>query len=125
LVAVNSDTVAGRTFAGPVRRTLDEFESDHDAFHAIDMLAYIENYYAPGEGYRSDAETEAALQSQRKRTMAAIIEALERFTGERYGDDIKRWEAWRQNCGAQSSGGQPQRGSPLSSSDRGTKRGHN
>ena len=92
-----------------------QIRSDQDAFHALDMLAYIQGYYVPGDGYRSDAETEAALESQRKRTVAAIIEALERFTGERYGDDLKQWEAWRQKRQTQSSPNQPQpqSGSPL------------
>ncbi len=28
--------------------------------------------------------------------MAAIIKSLEQFTGERFGDDLKKWQAWRQ-----------------------------
>ena len=73
-----------------------QIHCNYDACQAIDMLGYIEDYYVPDDGYRSDAETEAALQSQRKRTMAAIIESLERFTGELYGDDLEKWKAWRQ-----------------------------
>jgi hypothetical protein len=94
--------VGARVHMNGITRELEQWaveeskiRNDQEAFHAIDMLAYIQDYYVPGDGYRSDADTEAALQSQRKRTMAKITEALEQFTGVHYGDDLKQWEAWR------------------------------
>lgn len=116
--------VAARAHMKSVTRSLAEWavedsqiHSNQDAFHAIDMLSYIEHYYVPGDGYRSDAETEAALQAQRKRTTDTIIESLERFTGEHFGDDFKKWELWRQNRQMSSlpNPPHPQGASPLSS----------
>src|SRR6516164_7385635 len=66
-----------------------------EAIRAVDMLRYIQDYYVPGPGYRSDSTTESALQAQRQKTVSTIARALEQFTGERYGEDVDKWEAWR------------------------------
>jgi hypothetical protein len=71
-------------------------DSWQEADRAIEMLEYVRGYYVPGPGYRSDAQTEAALEAQRARTLAAIAEALRDFTGEDFGTDATRWRAWRQ-----------------------------
>ncbi len=76
-------------------RTKDE------AIRAVGMLRYVQGYYVPGPGYRSDPATEAALQARRQKTAAAIARALEEFTGERYGLDVDKWEEWRDGQGRQ------------------------
>jgi hypothetical protein len=70
-----------------------------EADHAIDMLEYVQHYYGPGPGYRSDLQTEADLESQRARTLAAIAVGLQRFCGEDLGTDVSRWRAWREQHG--------------------------
>src|SRR5262249_15212383 len=70
-----------------------------EADHAIDMLEYVEGYYAPGPGYHSDPQTEAALQAQRARTLAAIATGLHEFCGEDFGADVYRWREWRKQHG--------------------------
>jgi hypothetical protein len=84
-------------------RELADWEQDYSkidsvqkASRAIDMLDYIQTYYVPGSGYRGDPDTEKALESQRKHTLSAIVEALERFSGERNGSDLSKWQAWRE-----------------------------
>jgi hypothetical protein len=72
-----------------------QIQDDQDAFRAIGMLRYIERYYVPGEGYRSDSATEEALQATRRQAMDEIIASLECYTGEHFGNDLDRWEAWR------------------------------
>jgi hypothetical protein len=85
-----------------ITRELAAWEQDEarvtnwdEADHAIGMLEYVQNYYVPGPGYRSNPQTEAALESQRARTLAAIAVALREFTGEDFGTDAERWRAWR------------------------------
>jgi hypothetical protein len=70
-------------------------ENEEQAFRAIGMLEYVQRYYTLSPGYRSDPDTEAALERQRRKAVTAIVEALERFTGEAYGNDVAEWEAWR------------------------------
>ena len=84
-----------------VTRELAAWEQDEarvtswdEADHAIGMLGYVQNYYVPGPGYRSDPQIEAALDSQRARTLAAIASALREFTGQDFGTDAERWRAW-------------------------------
>jgi hypothetical protein len=77
-------------------RQYARIENDRDAFRGIDMLQYVQTYYVPGPGYRSDPATEAALERQRQNTVIAIVKALERFTGEAHGVDVSQWEAWRE-----------------------------
>jgi hypothetical protein len=72
-----------------------QIRSKEEAIRAVDMLRYIQGYYIPGPGSRSDSGTEAALEAQRRKTSATIAQALEEFTGERYGLDVDRWETWR------------------------------
>jgi hypothetical protein len=72
-----------------------QIRSDYEAHHAVDMLGYIQGYYVPGPGNTSDSDTEAALQAQRQKTLNAIANSLEEFTGERFGLDVEKWEAWR------------------------------
>jgi hypothetical protein len=70
-------------------------QNDQDAFRAVDSLRCMEQYYLPSDGYRSDPSTEAALQTERSKAMAAVIESLERYTGEHHGWNLDQWEAWR------------------------------
>jgi hypothetical protein len=66
-------------------REYDRVGDWQEADHAIDMLEYVQLYYVPGPGYRSHAQTEAALEAQRARTLAAIVACLRRFCGEDFG----------------------------------------
>jgi hypothetical protein len=72
-----------------------QIRTKDEAIRAVDMLRYVRGYYVPDPGYRSDSATEAALQAQRQKTSTTIASALEEFTGERYGLDVDKWEAWR------------------------------
>lgn len=76
-------------------RELADITTAQQAKRAVDMLKYTSNYYTPGLGYRSDPQTEAALESQRKKTLLSIVAALEKFSGETFGLDIPKWEDWR------------------------------
>ena len=68
-----------------------------EAVRAISMLEYAGSYYVPGPGYRSDPRTEAALAEQRGRTLSAIATALRGYTGQDFGIDATRWQAWAAN----------------------------
>lgn len=92
-----------RTHQRSVTRSLAQWEAEYgrvrswtEADRAIGMLEYVQWYYVPGPGYRSDPQTEAALEAQRARTVAAIVAALRDFTGEDFGTDAARWRQWGQ-----------------------------
>jgi hypothetical protein len=70
--------------------------SNAEAVRAIDMLRYIERYYVPADGYHSEPVNEAALEAQRRKTMSAIVAALEQFTGKPFGLDLAKWDACRE-----------------------------
>jgi hypothetical protein len=85
-----------------VTRSLADWEKEYgrieswdEADRAIGMLEYVQTYYVPGPGYRSDPQTEAALEAQRARTLAAIASALRKFSGEDFGTDAGRWRTWQ------------------------------
>jgi hypothetical protein len=65
-----------------------------EAQRAIDILEYVQRYYVPGKGYRSDQKTEAKLEAQRARTVQAIVAALKEFTGQDFGADAEQWREW-------------------------------
>jgi hypothetical protein len=69
---------------------------DASAIHAAEMVGYMSQYYVPGPGYRGPADVEAALQTQRQKSIARVVAALERYTGLRFGADPKRWAEWAQ-----------------------------
>ncbi len=84
-----------------VTRSLAEWEKEYrqihnleDARRSIDMLEYVQSYYLPGPGYRSDKKTEAKLNAQRAQTVHAIVSALREFTGEDFGPDAAKWQKW-------------------------------
>lgn len=66
-----------------------------EAIHAVEMLDYVKRYYPATTGYQGDPKTTAALESQRIKTLQTIVAALERYSGEKFGWDIRKWEAWR------------------------------
>jgi hypothetical protein len=76
-------------------REVSPIRTKDEAIRAVDMLRYVQDYYVPRPGYRSDSATEAALQAQRQQTSNTIVSALEEFIGERYGLDVDQWETWR------------------------------
>ena len=51
------------------------------AIRAAGMIDYISNYYPPGDGYRSDSETERRLADARRNAMSRIANALSAYTG--------------------------------------------
>jgi len=65
------------------------------ATHAVDVMTYVSHYYVPGEGYRSDSQTERALEAQRQKTLQTIGRGLEEYSGEHLGADVGAWEEWR------------------------------
>jgi hypothetical protein len=84
-----------------VTRSLADWEQEYarvqnkqDAVRAVAMLRYARAYYVPDDGYRGDPQTEAALESQRQRTMASIAHALEEYSGKDYGTSVEDWERW-------------------------------
>jgi hypothetical protein len=76
-------------------KEFSQIRNKDEAIQAVNMLRYVQGYYVPGPGYHSDSATEAALEEQRQKTMSTIAGALEAYTGERYGVDVEKWEAWR------------------------------
>jgi len=64
------------------------------AIHAAEMVGYVSSYYVPGEGYRGPADIEAALETQRQRTVGQLVASLERYTGLGYGTNLERWTEW-------------------------------
>jgi len=75
-----------------------------EAKHAVQMLAYIERYYVPGEGFRSHPKTEAALEAQRKETIEAIVKALQAYSMQDIGNDREAWEKWLKTLGDKQGG---------------------
>ena len=65
-----------------------------EAERAIDMLEYVQQYYVPSPGYRSDPKTETDLGIQRGKTLDAIVAALQKFTDQDFGADFEQWRAW-------------------------------
>jgi hypothetical protein len=70
-------------------REYSEIHNPAEANRAAEMLQYIQGYYVPGPGYRSDRGTEAALEIQRKQTLDAISRSLEEFTAARHGPMVE------------------------------------
>jgi hypothetical protein len=56
-----------------------QIASKQDADRATEVIEYIKSYYVPAEGYRADSETEARLESQRKRTIDKISSAVKEW----------------------------------------------
>lgn len=106
----------GRTIAGVHQRgiTLElaewsviygKVETFSEAKQAVDMLGYIARYYVAGEGYRSHPGIEAALEAQRKETIAAIVRALQAYSGKDIGNDREAWAEWLKTLGDKQGGG--------------------
>jgi hypothetical protein len=68
--------------------------NDASAIHAAEMVGYMSSYYVPGEGYRGSATVEAALEAQRRQSIAMVVASLERYTGLDYGTNVERWTEW-------------------------------
>ena len=71
-----------------VIREFDRWADEHSvvtdretAIRAAGMIEYISTYYPPGEGYRSDSETERQLADARRHAMSRIANALSAYTG--------------------------------------------
>jgi hypothetical protein len=75
-------------------REYSRIRTKQDAVRAAEMLEHISKYYVPGPGYRSDPETEAALEAQRERSLATLASALSQFTGQDFGTDGGHWVEW-------------------------------
>jgi hypothetical protein len=68
--------------------------NDASAIHAAEMVGYMSSYYVPGECYRGSAAVEAALEAQRRQSIAMVVASLERYTGLDYGTNVERWTEW-------------------------------
>ncbi len=82
-------------------KELADWEKEYGQIHtweeaerAIDMLEYVQRYYVPGPGYRSDEKTEVKLEAQRARTVQSIVSALKGFTGQDFGASAEQWREW-------------------------------
>lgn len=71
--------------------------STREAIAAIEMYDYAKYFYEGGEGssYYSDRKTMLAVREQRAKTLNAIVQALETFTGLHYGHDYAKWQEWK------------------------------
>jgi hypothetical protein len=83
---------------------------DASAIRAAEMVGYMSHYYVPGPGYRGPADMEAALETQRRKSIDRVVASLEQYTGLRLGAKPQRWTEWAQEQkdrpGVQS-GGEP------------------
>lgn len=68
--------------------------NDASAIHAAGMVGYISRYYVPGPGYRGPVQVEAALEKERRASIARLVIALERYTGLDYGTNVELWTEW-------------------------------
>lgn len=59
---------------------------------AVEMVEYIKQYYVVGPGYQSFDETDEYLEQQRKKAIHVILEGLQKFTGQDFGEDILKWK---------------------------------
>ncbi len=74
-----------------------QITNETSAIQAAKMVGYISSYYVPGPGYRGPVEVEAALERQRRESIARIVLSLERYTGLDYGTNVERWMTWAEN----------------------------
>ena len=65
----------------------------NEAIRTAEMIKYVQAYYPPSDGYRGNEASEHALQSQRNKTIDAMVAALKSFTGEDFGTDADEWIA--------------------------------
>lgn len=63
----------------------------NEAIRTAEMIGYVQTYYQPSDGYRGSEAIEDALQSQRQKTINAMVAALKSFTGEDFGEDADEW----------------------------------
>jgi hypothetical protein len=67
-------------------REFSNISTAQEAERAAGILDYARNYYVVGPGYRSDPETEAKLEAQRRRTIDTIMVAIEEFKRREAGE---------------------------------------
>jgi hypothetical protein len=70
-----------------------EISSDDDAASAAGVIEYVQTYYVVGGGYSSTPEENAALESQRKKTIQTLSNALETYFGRNPGTRLKTLKA--------------------------------
>jgi hypothetical protein len=66
----------------------------NEAIRTAQMIRYVQAYYPPSDGYRGSEASENALQSQRQKTIDAMIGSLKSFTGEDFGENADEWLAY-------------------------------
>ncbi len=64
------------------------------AIHAAEMIGYMSSYYVPGGGYRGPQKVEEALERQRGESVRLVANALEHFTGLKFGTNAGLWGEW-------------------------------
>ena len=73
----------------------DDVRTRGEAKSRIDIMGYARDYYRYEDmpDYRGKKTVEA-LAAQRAKTLKTMADALRRFSGEDYGDDPEKWQAW-------------------------------
>ena len=69
-------------------------DDTRSAVRAAEMIAYIAAYYSLADGADATSAAESELESTRKRSIEKIVNALESYTGARYGNDPSVWARW-------------------------------
>jgi hypothetical protein len=78
--------------------------NDTSAVAAAEMVGYMSRYYVPSPGYRGPTEIEAALDTERRESIARVTDALQHYTRLDYGTNAQRWAEWADTRKAQLSG---------------------
>jgi len=71
-----------------------QIKDDASAVRAAEMVGYIEAYYPVGDGYHGSDESERELETARANSLRQLINALEVYTGNQFGDDHLAWSRW-------------------------------
>lgn len=65
-----------------------------NAIDAIAMWEYMNRYYWPGKGYSCSQKMTLKVEDQYRMTIGAIVVALEKYSGLKYGEEYKKWKDW-------------------------------
>ncbi len=75
-------------------------KNDDDAFRAVGVLLHLQTHYKmePGEG--NAEKFRLKLEAQREESVARIVEALEKYSGQKVGTNTMLWREWARSKGA-------------------------
>ncbi len=74
-----------------------QINNDASAIRAAELIGYIKTYYVVGDGYRGPDESGRELEIARATSLRQLVEALEVYTGLRFGDDHAAWSRWAES----------------------------